>query len=117
MLHQIPLLAPLTSSSRRYSSVCSPHDATIPSVFFAQEPGGQLELSGAPLESLHSTCAEVNSHLYQVKSLSKEMGIGFLGLGFDPRVGSPADFPHCATGLEQVLLDLLTAPTPILATH
>ena len=30
------------------------------------EPGGQLELSGAPLESIHKTCAEVNSHLYQV---------------------------------------------------
>lgn len=30
------------------------------------EPGGQFELSGAPLETLHQTCAEVNSHLYQV---------------------------------------------------
>lgn len=30
------------------------------------EPGGQLELSGAPLQNLHMTCAEVNSHLYQV---------------------------------------------------
>ncbi|GFS37144.1 glutamate-cysteine ligase [Actinidia rufa] len=29
------------------------------------EPGGQFELSGAPLETLHQTCAEVNSHLYQ----------------------------------------------------
>jgi gamma-glutamylcysteine synthetase len=33
------------------------------------EPGGQFELSGAPLETLHQTCAEVNSHLYQVNSL------------------------------------------------
>ena len=32
------------------------------------EPGGQFELSGAPLETLHQTCAEVNSHLYQVSS-------------------------------------------------
>jgi glutamate--cysteine ligase len=30
------------------------------------EPGGQFELSGAPVETLHQTCAEVNSHLYQV---------------------------------------------------
>lgn len=30
------------------------------------EPGGQFELSGAPLETVHQTCAEVNSHLYQV---------------------------------------------------
>lgn len=32
------------------------------------EPGGQLELSGAPVQNLHLTCAEVNSHLYQVSS-------------------------------------------------
>lgn len=49
------------------------------------EPGGQFELSGATLDSLHRTCAEVNSHLYQVKSVSEELGIAFLGLGFDPK--------------------------------
>ncbi len=32
------------------------------------EPGGQFELSGAPLQTLHQTCAEVNNHLYQVHS-------------------------------------------------
>ena len=31
------------------------------------EPGGQFELSGAPVDTLHKTCAEVNSHLYQVQ--------------------------------------------------
>ncbi|KAL5551646.1 hypothetical protein UlMin_001822 [Ulmus minor] len=51
------------------------------------EPGGQFELSGAPLETLHQTCAEVNSHLYQVKALAEEMGIGFLGIGFQPKWG------------------------------
>lgn len=30
------------------------------------EPGGQFELSGAPVSTLHQTCAEVNQHLYQV---------------------------------------------------
>ncbi|VVA40677.1 PREDICTED: glutamate--cysteine ligase [Prunus dulcis] len=49
------------------------------------EPGGQFELSGAPLETLHQTCAEVNSHLYQVKAVTEEMGIGFLGIGFQPK--------------------------------
>ncbi|XP_057821697.1 glutamate--cysteine ligase, chloroplastic isoform X4 [Cryptomeria japonica] len=49
------------------------------------EPGGQFELSGAPLETLHQTCAEVNSHLYQVKAVAEEMGIGFLGIGFHPK--------------------------------
>lgn len=98
------------------------------------EPGGQFELSGAPVDSLHKTCAEVNSHLYQasffhhlwpgmlhcdchhrdchsqchwncdrhchcdchrhcdrqrlspqVKAICEELGIGFLGVGFDPK--------------------------------
>uniref|UniRef100_A0A0C9S817 glutamate--cysteine ligase n=2 Tax=Wollemia nobilis TaxID=56998 RepID=A0A0C9S817_9CONI len=49
------------------------------------EPGGQFELSGAPLETLHQTCAEVNSHLYQVKAVAEEMGLGFLGIGFHPK--------------------------------
>lgn len=49
------------------------------------EPGGQFELSGAPVATLHQTCAEVNSHLYQSKTIGEELGIGFLGIGFDPK--------------------------------
>ncbi len=49
------------------------------------EPGGQLELSGAPLKNLHQTCAEVNNHLEQVLAVGKALGIGFIGLGFDPK--------------------------------
>lgn len=48
------------------------------------EPGGQFELSGAPLETLHETCGEVNTHLKQVRQVASELGIGFLGLGFSP---------------------------------
>jgi len=48
------------------------------------EPGGQFELSGAPLENLHETCAEVNTHLKQVREVASELGIGFLGLGHTP---------------------------------
>ncbi len=48
------------------------------------EPGGQLELSGAMLTTLHQTCREVNDHLNQVKSVSEQLGIGFLGVGFNP---------------------------------
>ncbi|KAI7988361.1 hypothetical protein LOK49_LG13G01165 [Camellia lanceoleosa] len=48
---------------------------------------GLKQLSGAPLETLHQTCAEVNSHLYQVKAVTEEMGIGFLGIGFQPKWG------------------------------
>jgi glutamate--cysteine ligase len=49
------------------------------------EPGGQLELSGAPLANLHRTCDEVHTHLDQVKAISEELGIGFFGLGFRPK--------------------------------
>merc|ERR1712178_545961 len=48
------------------------------------EPGGQLELSGAPLENLHQTCHETQSHLYQMKTIAAEYGVSFVGLGFDP---------------------------------
>jgi glutamate--cysteine ligase len=48
------------------------------------EPGGQFELSGAPLKSLHETCAEVNLHLEQVSEIANEIGAGFLGLGYHP---------------------------------
>jgi len=49
------------------------------------EPGGQLELSGAPLSSIHQTCDEVHEHLRQVKEVSAELGVGMLGLGFQPK--------------------------------
>ncbi len=48
------------------------------------EPGGQLELSGAPLESIHQTCDEVNEHLKEVKEIADEIGAGFIGLGAAP---------------------------------
>jgi glutamate--cysteine ligase len=48
------------------------------------EPGGQFELSGAPLRSLHQTCAEVNTHQTQVREVAAEIGAGVLGLGFAP---------------------------------
>lgn len=48
------------------------------------EPGGQLELSGAPLEYVHQTCREVNQHLREVREVADEIGAGFLSLGFRP---------------------------------
>ena len=48
------------------------------------EPGGQFELSGAPLEDLHQTCSEVHEHLRQVKEIADPLGIGMLGMGFQP---------------------------------
>lgn len=48
------------------------------------EPGGALELSGAPMETIHQTCDEVNQHLREVKDIADEIGVGFIGLGAAP---------------------------------
>ena len=48
------------------------------------EPGGQLELSGAPLETIHQTCDEVNEHLREVQTVAEGIGAGFIGLGAAP---------------------------------
>ena len=48
------------------------------------EPGGQLELSGAPVETIHETCDEVNTHLREVKDVADDIGVGFIGLGAAP---------------------------------
>jgi glutamate--cysteine ligase len=49
------------------------------------EPGGQFELSGAPLDNLHQTCDEVHTHLAQVREVCDGLGAGMLGMGFDPK--------------------------------
>ena len=57
------------------------------------EPGGQVELSGAPLASLHETCIEVNDHLRQIKLVAEDLGVGFFGAGFHPK-WPQADMPR-----------------------
>ena len=49
------------------------------------EPAGQLELSGAPLASIHETCMEVGTHLREVRTVADELQLGFLGMGFQPK--------------------------------
>lgn len=61
------------------------------------EPAGQLELSGAPLPSIHDTCAEVSNHLYEVKVVADELRLGFLGMGFQPK-WTRADMPWMPKG-------------------
>ncbi len=61
------------------------------------EPGGQFELSGAPLETVHDTCEEVHEHLGQVREVGDRLGIGFLGLGASP-VWSRAQTPVMPKG-------------------
>jgi len=48
------------------------------------EPGGQVELAGAQLETIHETCREVHQHLDQVKEVGNDLGIGMIGIGFHP---------------------------------
>ncbi|MFC3053484.1 glutamate--cysteine ligase [Kordiimonas pumila] len=48
------------------------------------EPGGQFELSGAPLKTIHNTCDETSTHLRLTREIGEELNIGFLGLGFHP---------------------------------
>jgi glutamate--cysteine ligase len=49
------------------------------------EPGGQVELAGAQLETIHQTCGEVHTHLDQVKQVANELGVGLIGVGFHPK--------------------------------
>jgi glutamate--cysteine ligase len=48
------------------------------------EPGGQFELSGAPLKDIHDICNETGQHLMEVKQVADQLHLGFLGAGFDP---------------------------------
>jgi glutamate--cysteine ligase len=56
------------------------------------EPGGQFELSGAPLESVHDICDEISQHLSEAAVVAEELGLGFAGLGHTPS-WSRADIP------------------------
>ena len=70
------------------------------------EPGGQVELSGAPLENLFQTCNEVNTHLDQVKKVGAELGIGFMGLGFDPK-WTRAEVPWMPKGRYRIMREYM----------
>ena len=67
------------------------------------EPAGQLELSGAPLENLHQTCAETGRHLKQVKAIGDKTGKGFLGLGLWPDK-TRAELPIMPKGRYEIML-------------
>ena len=67
------------------------------------EPAGQLELSAAPLENLHQSCAESGRHLEQVKAVGDRLGLGFLGLGMWPDKAR-ADLPIMPKGRYDIML-------------
>jgi glutamate--cysteine ligase len=70
------------------------------------EPGGQLELSGAPVKTLHATCSEVHVHLDQVRSVAEPLGIGMLGLGFQPK-WRREDIPWMPKGRYRIMRDYM----------
>ncbi|MEL7345030.1 MAG: glutamate--cysteine ligase, partial [Pseudomonadota bacterium] len=70
------------------------------------EPGGQLELSGAPLETIHETCDEVNEHLDQAKAVSQALGVGFIGLGAAPH-WSHNEMPVMPKGRYRLMTDYM----------
>jgi len=70
------------------------------------EPGGQFELSGAPLETVHQTCEEVHEHLRQVREVCDELGLGMIGLGFDP-VSRRDEVPWMPKGRYRIMRDYM----------
>ncbi|MCA9530348.1 MAG: glutamate--cysteine ligase [Myxococcales bacterium] len=56
------------------------------------EPGGQLELSGAPLRTIHETRAELTDHLRELREACADLDVAWLGLGFHP-TATQADLP------------------------
>lgn len=76
------------------------------------EPGGQFELSGAPLETIHQTCRESNAHLSQLREIAEPLGIRFLGMGGSPK-WTLADTPR----MPKSRYDIMTSYMPKVGTQ
>ena len=70
------------------------------------EPGGQLELSGAPLETIHQTCDEVSTHLKEVRAVARRIGARFIGLGAAPE-WSHEEMPMMPKGRYRLMTDYM----------
>ncbi len=70
------------------------------------EPGGQVELSGAPLETIHQTCKEVGTHLEQAKKVAADLDVGFIGLGYQPK-WSVDDIPWMPKGRYKIMREYM----------
>jgi glutamate--cysteine ligase len=71
------------------------------------EPGGQFELSGAPLETLHQTCEEVHEHLRQLREVNSELGVAMIGMGFHPTL-TREDAPWMPKGRYKIMREYMT---------
>ncbi len=70
------------------------------------EPGGQFELSGAPLQSVNDTAAELDNHLAEVRSLAGPMGVAFMGIGAAP-VWTHGEMPVMPKGRYRLMTDYM----------
>ena len=66
------------------------------------EPGGQFELSGAPVKTVHHTCSELMAHLAQLREVAEPLGVGFLGIGMTPD-WSRAEMPMMPKGRYRIM--------------
>src|SRR5581483_9089978 len=66
------------------------------------EPGGQFELSGAPLETVHQTARELIAHLAQLREVAEPLRLGFLGIGMTPD-WRRADMPVMPKGRYKIM--------------
>src|ERR1700719_1480184 len=66
------------------------------------EPGGQFELSGAQVETVHQTSRELMAHLAQVREVAAPLRIGFLGIGMTPS-WTRADMPKMPKGRYKIM--------------
>jgi glutamate--cysteine ligase len=66
------------------------------------EPGGQFELSGAPLETIHETSSEIHAHLAQLGEVARPLGLGLLGIGMSPK-WSRAEIPMMPKGRYRIM--------------
>ncbi len=68
------------------------------------EPGGQFELSGAPLENLHQTCAETGTHLNECAEVAGALGLSMIGTGFTPHLRRD-EIPIMPKGRYKIMMD------------
>lgn len=70
------------------------------------EPGGQFELSGAPLTNIHESAAELRNHLEEVAEIAGPMGVRFMGIGAPPE-WSFEDMPRMPKGRYRLMTEYM----------
>ena len=107
-----PGIRQLLEGLQRFGWICVCEDGNVIALrhenggAITLEPGGQFELSGAPLENIHQTCNEVHTHLAQVREICGEIGAGMLGMGFNPK-WSRAEIPWMPKGRYKVMREYM----------